>query len=106
MADDWFGVRCIFRLGDARGYEERVTIWQAAGFAEAIAMAEADAATYADGRPHIEFLGLSQSFHMFEPPGQGVEVFSLIRESELGPDSYLHRFFDTGSERQQHVTLG
>jgi hypothetical protein len=32
--------------------------------------------------------------------GSGVEVFSLIRDSDLPPKEYLDQFFDTGTEHQ------
>jgi len=35
------------------------------------------------------------------PLGDGDEVFSLIRASELSPDEYITRFFDTGCENQE-----
>jgi len=48
----WFGVRCLFQHSDpgaATGvlYEERVTLWRAPSAEEAIARAEAEAASYA-----------------------------------------------------------
>jgi hypothetical protein len=43
---------------------------------------------------------LAQAYWMPNPPGQGAEVFSLLRESELPTSEYLNRFFDTGAERQ------
>ncbi len=103
MSDEWFGARCIFRHADRGAYEERVTIWRAASFDEAVASAEAEAAAYAGHLDNVEFTGLTQAFHMFEAPASGAEVFSLMRDSELDPDAYLNRFFDTGTERQQIV---
>lgn len=105
----WYGVRCVFRLGaeDPAGtsYEERVTIWQAASFEQAIAEAEADAGAYAGDPAETgnEYLGLLQAYALPEPPGHGAEVFSLIRDSDLGADDYLDAFFDTGRERQNVV---
>jgi hypothetical protein len=105
----WYGIRCLFRLGpadaEATSYEERVTIWLAASFDEAIAAAEADAEAYAaaDEGSGNEYLGLLQAYALPEQPGHGAEVFSLIRESALPADAYLDRFFDTGDERQQSV---
>lgn len=103
----WFGVRCVFAVGwppDAVGrtYEERVTVWRARTAAEAVERAEAEARGYAamiDGSPS-PYLGLAQSYRMEGPPGEGAEVFSLMRTSDLAPDDYLDRFFDTGDERQ------
>ncbi len=62
-------------------------------------MAEAEAAAYASHGTH-EYLGLAQSFWLLDPPGNGKEVFSLIRESGLGPSEYINQFFDTGRELQ------
>jgi hypothetical protein len=109
MADDrsnWFAVRCVFATGwppQARGhtYEERVTLWKADSADEAISRAEAEAVAYAAGISDSPgtYLGLAQSYQLFEGPGDGAEVFSLMRRSELGPDDYLSTFFDTGTER-------
>jgi hypothetical protein len=33
----------------------------------------------------------------------GAEVFSLMRASDLEPEAYIDRFFDTGLERQDHL---
>ena len=104
MADHWFGVRCIFRHADLGAYEERVSTWPAASFAEAIAAAEAEATTYASALDDVEFTGLTQAFQMFEAPGRGAEIFSLMRKSELDPDSYLTTFFDTGRELQRDAS--
>jgi hypothetical protein len=95
---EWFGVRCVFAHPQST-YEERITLWQADSFDEAVAVAEDDAATYADDTG-AEFLGFAQAFVMSEEPGHGVEVFCLERESDLDPDEYLDTFFDTGNERE------
>lgn len=104
----WFGVRCVFMLGwppdtGASHYEERVTLWRAASFDEAIARAEAEATDYAaaiDDRPS-EYLGIAQAFALFEDPDDGAEVFSLIRVSALDSADYVARFFATGDELSQ-----
>jgi hypothetical protein len=102
----WFGVRCLFDAGPgddgARRYEERVTVWAAESLDEAIERAEQEAATYAadiDGT----YLALAQAYAMVEPPAHGVEVFSLMRDSELPPSDYLDHYFDSGRERQQNA---
>ncbi|GAB3789843.1 hypothetical protein GCM10028797_25840 [Dyella agri] len=103
---DSFSVRCIFLWGPRSDqklrylYEERVTLWQAESIELAIDMAEAEAASYAAGSDR--YLGCSQAFALFEPVNaSGVEVFSLLRESDLPPRAYLDSFFDTGNEREQ-----
>jgi hypothetical protein len=81
-------------------YEERITLWQADSLDHAIELAEQEAAEYTDDGD--EYLGLSQAYALFEPvAGHGVEVFSLLRESDLEPDEYIHAFFSTGTEHEQ-----
>ena len=110
-ASPWFGVRWVFRMlvdGEPTNtYEERVTVWRADSFEQAIELAEREAATHADTEAGIsEYLGIAQAFRTsisastIEP---GDEVFSLMRDSELEPPQYIDRFFDTGSERQNPV---
>jgi hypothetical protein len=100
VASEWYGVRCIFHHRDLRVYEERITLWEAPDGATAIARAEAEAIVYAHEHQDVDYLDIAQSFHMFAPPGDGAEAFSLMRSSELPPTEYLDRFFDTGAERQ------
>jgi hypothetical protein len=103
---DSFSVRSIF-LWDQRDdqrlrflYEERITLWRAETIDAAIELAEIDARSYVEGSG--EYLGFSQAFALFEPvTTSGVEVFSLLRESDLSPRDYLNEFFDTGHERER-----
>ncbi|MEV4094313.1 hypothetical protein [Streptosporangium saharense] len=100
---EWYGVRCVFGWSARNTYEERVTLWQADSAEAAILLAEQEAVEYADDLG-FEYLGLAQSFKIFDVEiGQGVEVFSLFRDSDLEPDAYLTAFFDTGSEREQKL---
>ena len=109
MALEWYAVRCVFRSAwaesseglppDEHLYEERITLWQASSMEEAIALAEAEAAEYADEED--DYLDLAQAYKLFDDPGHGSEVFSLMRSSRLEPDAYLDAFFDTGDERAQ-----
>jgi hypothetical protein len=104
----WYGVRCIFRCGrppTGRMFEERITLWQADSFDDAIERAEAEAREYAatiTDSPDA-YLGLAQVYRLTDVPGDGTEVFSLLRESKRKPKAYLNRFFDTGKERQQRM---
>jgi len=101
-----YSVRCVFLWPprpdqSARHlFEERITLWQAKSFDEAIQLAEEEAQAYAcDG---VSYLNLAQSYELFDEIGvQGVEVFSLLRESDLDPEDYLSAFFETGRERTQ-----
>ncbi len=94
----WFAVRCIFRFepgGEATAvYEERITLWRAASFDDAIERAELEADDYIadlDG----EYLGVSQAYHLFagDELADGTEVFSLMRRSDLRAEDYVDRYF-------------
>src|SRR3954470_13783522 len=63
MADEWYAVRCVFQWTEAEGrpYEERITVWRAADFATALALAEAEAGEYA-ASSGVAYLGLAQSY--------------------------------------------
>ena len=101
----WYAVRCVFRsawmdtehIPDEQLYEERVTLWHATSVEEAIALAEAEAQEFAGD----EYLELAQAYQLFDVPGHGTEIFSLMRTSLMEPDEYLDTFFDTGGERAQ-----
>jgi hypothetical protein len=100
----WFGVRCVFEheSDDAEhSYEERVTLWRAGSFDEAIALAEAEATEYAGDLTRTRYLGLAQAYVLADEPGHGAEVFSLIRDSQLTPDVHLDAFGETGTEYTQ-----
>jgi hypothetical protein len=100
-SEPWFSVRCILQREDT--FEERITLWRADDFDTAIALAEADAREHAEV-VGMEYLGLAQAFHLFDCDLQpGVELFSLIRQSDLEPDQYLSTFFATGREFQGEV---
>ncbi len=120
----WFSARHVIDAGTedggtAHNYEERVTIWDAPDFDAAYALARAEAEEYINYLHDAIVLGLFQIFRLSEDPvvyredeppwsdqakpfsaAQGAEVFSLIRESQLGPREYLDQFFDTGDELQ------
>ncbi|GLY40004.1 hypothetical protein Amsp01_060270 [Amycolatopsis sp. NBRC 101858] len=102
MTDEWYAVRCVFRWTAAEGqpYEERITVWRAAGFEAAVAQAESEAVEYA-ADTGVTYLGLAQGYatgeKVLEP---GTEVFSLLRDSPVPPEEYLDRHFDTGGEHQ------
>jgi len=110
VTDDerWYGVRCVFvhawPAGEhERTYEERVTLWRAPSFDAAIELAEAEAADYCDVLTATTYLGAAQAYWLSDEPGHGAEVFSLMRDSALPPETYLDTFFTTGSERQHRL---
>lgn len=88
-----------------RLYEERITVWRAHDFDEAIAKAEAEAANYISLSEELgarKYLGLAQAYRVGRDVAleEGVEVFSLLRRSPLKRRAYLDRFFTTGAELQ------
>ena len=84
-------------------YEERITLWQAETTHDAIEAAEQEALAYAEQNGYT-FIQLSQAFWMFsELPGNGTELFSLLRESDLEPSAYLDHYHDTGFERESKI---
>ena len=67
-----------------------------------MALAEQNARKYSQDLGDTEWLGLVQLYALGEGmPGSGEEIFSLMRDSRLGPSDYLDQFFDTGRERQR-----
>lgn len=111
--EPWFAVRCIVhftdgaRTEDGPLFEERITLWRAANFDEAVERAEVETRDYASvvGGRVVEF---AQCFRLSggEEIQDGTEVFSLMRNSGLPPDRYVDRFFDTGQERQGTIAQG
>lgn len=108
-----FGVRCIIEsLTESFNkkenlYEERITVWRAENIDEAIDKAVVEVEEYCKKRGGLNFTGLSQGYWMFsEIPEDGIEVFSLLRESDLEPEEYLRTFFSNGDERQKTADSG
>ena len=100
----WYAVRSLFHLpGNPEGtYEERITLWQASSFEEALARADGEAVEYADFIGATYLADFGQAYHLADaPPRDGAEIFSLLRDSALPPKPYVERFFSTGQERQQ-----
>lgn len=100
--EPWYGVRLIYQLTGAarKAYEERIIIIRADSEDAAIAQAEMNSQDYESETTF--YTGYAMAFNIVDENGpslgSGVEVFSLIRESELDIDGYLDRFHDTGNE--------
>lgn len=98
-----FGVKCILRfpkLADADGmrYEERVTIHEAVSFEDAVTQAEKYANIYAE-KENGEYLGFADTYQLYDKKlKEGMEVYSCMRKSHLGPEDYIDYFYDTGNE--------
>ena len=102
-----YGTRCIIRIDPCAVnskkflYEERITVWRANSIDESISKAKTEVARYCLKNKGMEYTGLCQAYCMYDSiEKEGVEVFSLIRESDLDTEDYLDAFFDNGDERQ------
>jgi hypothetical protein len=102
MQKKWFAVQCFFLIEAGsvvaergQAYEERITLWQAVDADEAIGKASRAADDYAaeGGFQRVDYV---TSYEMFEPPGEGSEVWSLMRDSWLPPEEYVERFVIEG----------
>lgn len=99
----WFGARTVYAgmENETRIYEERIIVLLAESMDDAIEKADKEAASYAEDNG-MEYLGYVNVFLISdEAIRDKTEVYSLMRESELGPSEYLDTFFDTGKERTQ-----
>jgi hypothetical protein len=99
MAGKWYGVKTLYRMeatGRPHGtdelydaaatlFEERIVLFRAASFEEAIEKGQRDAEHYASGYDHqnaygqqvrCRYLGEYDAFEMSEEPGEGVEAYS------------------------------
>ncbi len=104
---EWYGARTIYKLDryssesdSAYLYEERIVVIKATSFDDAIAQAEKEVTNYAAAGSGITYLGFVNVYKIVDDSiTNNTEVYSLVRESRLGSNDYLDRFFDTGSER-------
>lgn len=103
-----FGVRAVVKFQrSARSYlyEERITIWHARDFDDAIERAAAETNDYIKDIDGVD-TDFYQAYEIYPLVGDipdGAEVFSLMRDSELDTDSYIARYFSTGEEHEGHI---
>ncbi len=109
MGKESYTVKCLFkwkRLVNCKKkymYEERITLWRAKSFEKAIAKAEKEALQYAKAID-AKYLGFAQAYWMCDKhKSSGIEVYSLVRDSNLKSKKYIDRFFDTGYEHTKSV---
>lgn len=89
-------------------FEERVVLFHADGFDDAIAKAEAEAKDYCRGLKDVgvEYLGhvgIYDLGHDDKVIGSGAEIYSLMRESKLSDDDYVKHFHWDGKERSRII---
>jgi Domain of unknown function (DUF4288) len=101
----WFSARTIYehdKPGDGL-FEERIVLIRAADFDEAFRHAEEEAKSYAEAVGGT-YTGYASLYELAEEEiGDGAEVFSLMRDSDLPAEEYIEHFFATGNERQEEA---
>jgi hypothetical protein len=95
-ATNWYSVRSVYHHDDQ--FEERLTLWEADGFRDALNRGEEEARGYAASvgseAIFVHVCPLGDGF----APNDGSEVFSLMRRSGLSSSEYLDVLIDTGTE--------
>lgn len=99
---DWYSVRVLLEVpasgSQARAYEERITLWRCGDEITAMRQAEREAGRYAESTGKRPIDPFAQGYHLFDEPGHGAEVSTLMRADSRDPESYLRRFSTTGAE--------
>jgi hypothetical protein len=109
LSQDWLRRLCLASGADDAGFVElgRPELGEENDHPRrlfpAIERAESEAREYATSITDSPdtYLSLAQAYRQPDVPGDGAEVFSLVRVSKLKPTAYIDRFFDTGKEREQ-----
>lgn len=104
----WYGAKTLYQVqtntveSPKKLYEERVVILKASSLDNAIVEAEKEARQYASDDSGITYLEYVNVFKLISQEIRDkTEVFSLMRESRLGANKYIDRYFNTGNERTQ-----
>lgn len=108
LSEPWYSARCLFRHQSVGvgipPYEERLVLFRAKDFDDALGQAESEAREYAASLRGVEFLGFIDIDHLCaDSVGHKTEIFSQMRDTELPPSEFISRFFDTGLERSRAV---
>lgn len=105
----WYAVKGLFRwyfkeTGDTSNFEERVVVFWASSFDEALDLAEKEAITYCTEDPtanfRIESLNAYMAYLIDEPIVSGVEVFSRLMDSDLTSEKFLRRYYPKSHEHK------
>ena len=81
-------------------FEERIVLFHAVNFEDAIAKAETEANDHCTAVENVVYLGFVSVYYLPEETvGDGTEIYSLMRDSDLSDTEYLARFHDDGHER-------
>lgn len=105
---NWYAIRCLLshpeRIRDTEKnlFEERVTLWNTDSEREAYELAEEEAQQYAkEDYKNMIFIKAVDSFHLFdEELYSGVEVWRVMKCSNLDAETYINTFMDTKRDRK------
>jgi len=108
-AGEWFAVKGLFRwyfreTGDTGRVEERVVLFRAENFDQAIEFAEREAESYCADDPkanfQIETLGWWNAYQIGEEQiGHGTEVYSRLADTSLSGESFIRRYYPKSQDR-------
>lgn len=102
MAKEWYSVKGLFRWymkvdGSTDQFEERVVLFEAESFAEALDLAEAEAKSYCQPDEQANFciepVGWWRAYWIGETPASGVAVFSRGAKTSLSSKSFVQRYY-------------
>lgn len=109
----FFSAKCVFRtemIEDGRPtsvFEERIIFVKSREFDDAFEKAQKAAVKYAGenqtGKNKTIFLACVGIFIVQDPIDEGVEIFSMLRESNMSSADYLKLHYQTGSERDSFL---
>lgn len=97
----WYGVRSIIRSDrtvdgkPCRTFEERIVLFRAATFEEALAKGETEAKQYTADWPNQKALDHLVAFHIHNDElREGVEVWSCIRGLDMTDEEFVRKFYE------------
>ncbi len=102
MPKEWYSVKGLFRWymndgGATERIEERVILFEANSFDDAIDLAEAEAKSYCcpdrSANFRIEPVGWWHAYWIGETPASGIEVFARGAKTELAADAFVRRYY-------------
>jgi hypothetical protein len=105
MSKDWYSVKGLFRWyfkenGETERIEERVVLFQAESFDQALDFAETEGKQYCLPDPNANFcvepIGWWHAYWMGEQPASGVEIFSRGCKTSLEGKAFVRRYYPKG----------
>ncbi len=106
---EWYGVKSVVRWFSRKGkktlcFEERVVVFMALSFDDAIAQAERELKTYCkrdrDATFNLEPAGFINAYSIGDPRlVPGIEVFSRLAKTALSSRSFLRLYYPHSHDR-------